>query len=341
MSRTPLLLGAATLALSLVSADPVSEGYDLSPKFKEGQSLTVRNDITVAFGLDDASAYMGDMEVLPEVPTVDIEVEVASELSEEIMSVTKEGAITKMRRTHEEDSVIVTGEAGAMGEFQEINESEEGPMQGRTIELTKSEEGWKVEDVSEDMDDPDEMVEMMIALSNERTHFEQMLPSRPVEVGSTWDMGDAMFEEMERVMQAMSAQESEMSQVMGIVESLRDQMEFEATGKLVSVDDGTAKLEWKMTAELVIDDLFGLLREALPPELLEEMPESAEGNIEFVVELEGGGTFDLRNHMLTDASMEGEFAISGAFAMSEQGMEIEASADASGSFEIESSITIE
>ncbi len=338
MSRTLLLAGAAALALPLLSADPVREGHDLRPRFAEGQELTIRNEVLVNFGLDDATARMGEMEVIPEVPTVDVDVEAVSELSETIAAV-RDGAITKMRRTHVEEAFNVTGEAGMQGMYEDIDESQEGPLQGRTFELTAGEEGWEVEDVSED--DQESLEDSVLAMVNERSHFEQLLPDGPVEVGATWNIGDAMLEEMQKALASASAEDADMAPMLDIIDTLKEDFEFDATGKLVSIDDDVAQIEWKVTGELVIDDLFGIIREVADPEMAGEIPEDAEGSLEFGFEMEGGGTFDLSSHQLTELSMEGEFALAGEFAMSQQGMEIEASAEASGTIEVSSSITVE
>ena len=340
MSRTTLLAGAAALALPLLSADPVGKGHDLTPKFSEGQELTIRSEVIATFGLDDATAQMGEMEMIPEVPTVDVEVEAINEVHETILSV-RDGQLAKLRRTHVEEGFSATGEAGMQGQFQDFDESQEGPMQGRTFELTKTEDGWDTEDVTEDADSLDDVGEMVLALTNEKTHWEQLLPSRPVEVGGTWDVGAEMMEEMQRAMSVMASQDSEMAPLMGIVESLQENMEFEAKGKLVSVDDGMAKIEWNLEAELIIDDLFAIIREVMDPDMMGELPESAEGSLELAMEMTGDGVFDLSLHQLVESSLEGEFALAGEFALSEQGMEIQASADASGTMEINTSITVE
>ena len=340
MSRTPLLVGAAALALPLLSADRVGQAHDLSPKFSEGQELTIRTEFVASFGLDDATAKMGEMELIPEVPTVDVEVEGINEYSETILGASN-GAITKLRRTHVEENYSVTGEAGMQGQYQDFDESQEGPLSGRTLELTKTDEGWDVEDVTEDAGSLDEAGEMGLALTTEKTHMEQLLPSRPVEVGGTWDVGEAMFEEMQRVMSAAAAEDSEMAPMMGMVESLQESMEFEAKGKLVSVDDGMARIEWTLEAELIIDDLFGMVREVMDPDMAGEIPEDADGGLEFAVELTGTGVFDMEAHQLVEAALEGEFALSGEFAMSQQGTTIEASADASGTIEVNTTIEIQ
>lgn len=337
--KTTLILGAATLALPLIAADPVSEGHDLTPKFKDGQEITISNTIVMGFGLDDASARMGEMEMIPEVPTVDVEVEVLSELSETILA-TRDGKITKMRRTHTEESFHASGEAGMGGQFQDFDEGDEGPHQGRTFELVANEEGgWDVKDVTEEELDPIE--DSLLALQNEKTHFEQLLPKRAVEVGASWEVGDDIFEDMTKAMTAASAEDPDMAPLMGIMETLQDSIEFEAKGKLVSVDGDIAKIEWTMTAELVIDDLFAMIREVMDPDMMGELPESAEGSLELSMEMKGTGTFDLSISQLTSVEMEGEFAVSGEFAMSEQGMEIEANADASGTIEMTTTITVE
>lgn len=340
MSRTPLLVGAAVLALPLLSADPASLGHDLTPKFSEGQELTITQEMVLSFGLDDATAQMGEMEMIPEVPTVDMEMEMSGEMTESVLSV-RDGKLAKLRRTHVEESMSMTGEAGMQGQFQDFDESQDGPLQGRTIELTLGEDGWEAEDVTEDGGSLDETGEAMLAMANEKTHMEYLLPSRPVEVGGTWDVGDEMLEAMTTAMAATSEDDSETAAMMDMLGGLKDSVDFDAKGKLVSVDDGIAQIEWKMTAELAIDDIFSMVREVMDPDMMGELPESAEGSLEMAMEMTGTGTFDLSVHQLTEANFEGEFALAAEMAMSEQGMEIEASADASGTMEMAQTISVE
>ena len=82
-----------------------------------------------------AMVQMGEMEMIPEVPTVDIEVEAVQESTETILAV-RDGSIAKLRRSHDEENFHVAGEVGMAGNFQDFDESEEGPLQGRTLELT-------------------------------------------------------------------------------------------------------------------------------------------------------------------------------------------------------------
>ena len=340
MSRTPLLVGAAVLALPLLSADPASLGHDLTPKFSEGQEITITQEMVLSFGLDDATAQMGEMEMIPEVPTVDLEMEMSGELSESILSV-RDGKLAKFRRTHVEEAMSMTGEAGMQGQFQDFDESQDGPLQGRTIELSLGEDGWEAEDVTEDGGSLDEIGEAMLSVANEKSHMEYLLPSRPVEVGATWDLGEEMLAEMQRQLAIASAEDSETAALMGMIEGLGDSIDFDAKGKLVSVDDGIAQIEWKMTAELAIDDIFSMVREVMDPDMMGELPESAEGSLELAMEMTGTGSFDLSVHQLTESAFEGEFALAAEMAMSEQGMEIEASADASGTLEWTQTISVE
>lgn len=339
MSRKLLFAGAAALVLPLLSADPVTKAYDLSPRFEAGQELTIRSEVIMTFGLDDATAQMGEMEMIPEVPTVDVEMEAVQEVTETIVAV-RDGRIAKMTRTHGEEGFQISGEAGMQGNFEDFDEAQEGPMVGRTFEITIDEDGNAVvEDVTEG--DPDPLDDNVMAVIHERSHYEQMLPSRAVEVGSTWDVGEAMMDEITKALGSATSDDDDAARFMGIIETLKDSFEFDAKGKLVSVDGNMATIEWTVTAELQIDDLFAIIREVADPEELGGLPESAEGSIEVAIEMEGSGTFDMELHQLTEMKMEGEFALSGEFAISEQGMDIVASADASGTLEVTTGVTVQ
>ena len=122
---------------------------------------------------------------------------------------------------------------------------------------------------------------------------------------------------------------------------LGEMAEVEAVGRLVSVDGDSANIEWKMSFELTIDDIFEMARDFMDPEITENLPQDADGMFEVVLEAEGVGVFDLSLGQLVSMDMEGEYSMAMEMAMSQDGMEMDGSAEMSGSMEMATVITVE
>lgn len=342
MDARKLFFGGSSLVLaaSLLSADLVRDSYDLTPKFTEGQKIRIENEITFVVGLDDAAASFAGQE-LPADVTLDVEMEMTQVMNEEILGAS-DGAITKMRRSYDTMGMNVTGEAGAMGQLQSIDESEEIPLEGRTLELTVDEDGnVEVTDVTEDDDSVDEATQAMIKTQMVETHSEALLPRRAVEVGDSWDVAEASMEMFEKMAGSQGGGDADMARMMEAMKGMMEQAEIDATGRLVSVEGDLANIAWTMSFELSIDDLFEMIRDFADPEMTEDMPEDAEGMIEIVVEAKGTGVFDLKKHQLVSMEMEGEYSMSAEMAMSQDGMEMNGNADLSGTMEMTTTLTIE
>ena len=341
MSYLPALLPLGTLLAggALLPAEPPAESYDLTPKFEEGQKLEISYELAMSFGLDDASASFGGME-LPEVPTVDVEVNFEETLQEEVLAL-RDGALAKLRRHHASSAMNVSGEAGMMGQMQSFDESMDNPFDGRTLELTVDEDDeLSVEDVSEG-DALDTLDDSELAMATLETHFEAFLPGEPVEVGASWDVAEAMREELSKQITAAAEADDEVAEILDVLESLEGMYEFDATGRLASADDDEAVVEWSMEATLDIQDLFDIVREIADPEDLEDMPEDIEGTLLVEMTLQGTGVFDLSVHQLTEFEMDGAFAIAVDFAMSADSMDVEASGEFSGGIEFSGGVSIE
>lgn len=342
MNPRNLLLGGGSLALAatLLSADLVRESYDLTPKFSEGQKIRIENEITFVVGLDDAAASFGGQE-LPADVTLDVEMEMSQVMEEEILGAS-DGAITKLRRRYDTMGMNVTGEAGAMGQLQSIDESEEIPIEGRVLELTVDEDGAvEVVDVTDDDTSVDEATEAMIKTQMIETHSEALLPKHAVEVGDSWDIAEASMEMFEKVAGSQGGGDADMARMMEAMKGMMEQAEIDAVGRLLSVEDDLANIAWTMSFELSIDDLFEMIRDFADPEMTEEMPEDAEGMIEIVIEAQATGVFDLSKHQLTSLEMAGEYSLMAEMAMSQDGMEMDGNADLSGTMEMTTTLTIE
>ena len=134
---------------------------------------------------------------------------------------------------------------------------------------------------------------------------------------------------------------AEMAEIMDGMKGIMEQAEVEAVGRLVSVDGDSANIEWKMSFELTIDDIFEMARDFMDPEITENLPQDADGMFEVILEAEGVGVFDLSLGQLVSMDMEGEYSMAMEMAMSQDGMEMDGSAEMSGSMEMATVITVE
>lgn len=339
MHPRKLLVPAGSLLLvgSLVAASTAPRaGHDLQPKFQEGQKLAIRNEVTVVLGLDDVQASFGGQE-LPADVTMDMEIHVEQLLNEEVVSL-RDGAISKLRRHHDTMGVEVTGEAGAMGQIQSIDETQDIPLEGHTLELVRGEDGAvEVTDVTED---GDAVEDTLIKTQVIESHFELMLPKREVEVGDSWDVGSQMIEEFARQAASQAEGDADMARVIDAMRKVLDGADMKAEGRLVSVDGDLASIEWTMSVEVTVDDLFELIRDVADPEDLEGMPEDASGSVQLAMEAKGNGTFDLSVHQLTSLELTGEYSLSAEMAMSQDGMDMNGNAEISGTMEMTGGVSI-
>lgn len=339
MTPRTLLLGAGSLSLMglLGSADLVRDSYDLTLKFSEGQKIRTENETTFVIGLDDAAASFGGQE-LPADVTLDVEMIMTQVIDDEISEV-RDGSPSKMRRTFDTLSMSVSGEAGAMGQIESIDESEDMPLEGRTVEISVSEDGdVEVNDVTEGEDPLDE--DMLGMMNGSQNMGDVFLPKSSVEVGDSWDIAEATQEVFDKLM-GSNPGGAEMAEIMDGMKGIMEQAEVEAVGRLVSVDGDSANIEWKMSFELTIDDIFEMARDFMDPEITENLPQDADGMFEVVLEAEGVGVFDLSLGQLVSMDMEGEYSMAMEMAMSQDGMEMDGSAEMSGSMEMATVITVE
>ena len=76
------------------------------------------------------------------------------------------------------------------------------------------------------------------------------------------------------------------------------------------------------------------------PEDTEGMPDSAEASMSMTLTVEGSGQFDLRAHQLTSFTLEGSMSMDAEGAVSQDGMDIEGDASASGAFTVTGGVEV-
>jgi len=341
MKQTLLTSAAVLLGIGALSNKPATTEVDLTPRFKKGQTFTMTNTANADMALDELSVMVDGAEVLGDGIGMEMLTENTTVTTEEILEV-KDGQITAMRITFDEASGQMEGSFDAMGESDSMNESIDNDMQGHTIELRLDDEGeLEVTDVTEDaealLSDDD------LAMLDFNTHFEQLLPTEPVEIGEEFELAsewmelveEFMEEDMSGAMDDLGDEEAAMAEV--AMESLFESLSIEASGKVTGVEDGMATIEYTMSAAVELDDLIGLASEISPE--AGELPPGIEASMLMSLEMSGTGMFNLELGQLVALELEGDMSMEMEGAADMEGTSAEALAAASGT--ITANVTVE
>jgi len=335
--KTKTLFLAVPMALAM---NPVAGELDLTPRFTKGQTLIITNTVSMEMGLDDVSAMMDGQEMLAGAVEFDMEMAVTQELTEQILEV-RDGKIAKMNVTTDAMEVEVSGEVNAMGEGESLDESDESPTVGRTIQLTIDEDGEASrKDITEDTEP---LSDAEMALVSHRTHFELLSPSEKVEEGKEFEIAadwQSMMAEAIAGADFADLPPEAADAMEGIAETAMEAMDFEATGKVTKVEDGVATIEYEVDTSMNIDDLMDMIMGAMPPEASDQMP-PINAMLEMSMNMTGTGEFDLELGQYTSMEMGGEFEIVFSGDADLGGAMGEASATMSGEITIMTTISAE
>ena len=335
--KTKTLFLAVPMALAM---SPVAEELDLTPRFTKGQTLIITNTVSMEMGLDDVSALMDGQEMLAGAVEFDMEMAVTQELTEQILEI-RDGKIAKMNVTTDTMDVEVSGEVNAMGEGDSLDESVEAPTVGRTVQITIDEDGEvSRKDITEDAEP---LGQSDLATVNHMNHFEWLAASEKVEEGEEFEIGSDWNEMFEQAMASMDTSDlpPEAADAMeGMMESVMDAMDFDATGKVTKVEDGVATVEYEMDMDMNIDDLMDMIMGAMPPEASDQMP-PINAMLEMSMNMTGTGKYDIKLGQYTSMEMGGEFEIVFSGDADLGGATGEASATMSGEITFASTISAE
>lgn len=335
--KTKTLFLAVPMALAM---SPVAEELDLTPRFTKGQTLIITNTVSMEMGLDDVSALMDGQEMLAGAVEFDMEMAVTQELTEQILEL-RDGKIAKMNVTTDTMDVEVSGEVNAMGEGDSLDESVEAPTVGRTVQITIDEDGEvSRKDITEDAEP---LGQSDLATVNHMNHFEWLAASEKVEEGEEFEIGSDWNEMFEQAMASMDTSDlpPEAADAMeGMMESVMDAMDFDATGKVTKVEDGVATIEYEMDMDMNIDDLMDMIMGAMPPEASDQMP-PINAMLEMSMNMTGTGNYDIKLGQYTSMEMGGEFEIVFSGDADLGGATGEASATMSGEITFASTISAE
>jgi hypothetical protein len=344
MKVTQLILPLSLLAAVPIGMafSPASEKLDLSPRFEEGQTITIAQTFKADGALDELSVLVNGAPMMDGSGfTADMEVDGTIEMTENIVAL-REGEIAKVHVTMDTMDVAVTGEFEAQGEGDSIDESMETELVGRTIAISVDEDGDVTrEDITEGEDPIDELEMAGLTYQN---HFEMLLPKEPVEEGVAFELAPDW---KELVMDAMSGMDSadmgeeERAAAEGFMNAFVDATTVEATGKVTGVEDGVATIEYELSATMTIDDLVSLIKSIAPPGEMDQVPPGIESMIEATAEFSGTGTFDMNVGQMTSLDLAGDFEMSASGEMDMDGTAASASILMSGSMEVAATLTVE
>ena len=338
------------LPLSLLAAVPVgiafnptSETLDLTPRFKEGRTITISQTFTAEGALDELEVMVDGAQAIDgSAISADLELPGTIEMSEEVLAV-RDGQIAKINVTMDTMDVGVSGSYDAMGDGDDIDESVETDVVGHTVAITIDEEGEVTrEDVTEgDMEPltPEEMAGM-----THKNHFEMLLPEEPVEEGTPFELAPDWEELMRDTMSSMDTAgmgEDERRAAEGFMNAFVDATTLDAVGTVTGVEDGVATIDYELSASMNIDDLVEVLKSIAPPGEMDEVPPGIESMVEATAEFSGTGTFDMKLGQMTSLNLAGDLEISVSGNADMGGSSASASLLMSGSMEIAAKLTAE
>ena len=326
------------LSLTLLAARNVRESFDLRPRFEEGQQLTIHSNLEGSVKLTDITLDLGGMQ-MPEAASLELEFGFSEQLDERVLGA-EGGELHKLRRTHVAGKMSVEGEAGAMGESQDLDESDESKLVGHSFELSLDEDGDLVIEEVTESDSLEAVDEDALATMSLASHFEALLPTDEVEVGDSWDVAESAKALFWAGAESAAASEDDGADMLQFLEAIGEEIDCEATGKLTAVDGEGAHIEWTATFSISSLDLLDLMSSIAGDEM-QGMPEGAQATASAELEFSGEGLFDMKTHQLRSASMKGEYSIEASMDMEQEQTAIHAAARLEGELEMEGSIELQ
>ncbi|MEL6430640.1 MAG: hypothetical protein AAFU73_12570 [Planctomycetota bacterium] len=328
----PILLCTLPLAPLAVSNGPAQDKIDLTPRYEAGQTYDISQSFTMTGDIDEVAVMVDGQDQLGGAVEGGMEAEGTTVLVEVVQGV-RDGKISQLTVTMDEAEVGFTGSVNAMGQGEDFDETVDMPGVGHTVQITIDEDGEiKREDITEDAEP---LGDAELLQFSHRNHLDMILPTEPVEEGAPFEVSPDWEELMGEMMSAMDSSDVEpeaaaaMEAMMG---AFMDATELEATGTVTGVEEGVATIEYEVTITCSIDDLMGLVAEAMPEEAGQLPP--AEAGMTMTAEMTGVATFDLGAGYLSSINMAGEFQVDVDGNMN-MGQEIEANAAFSGEFGME------
>jgi hypothetical protein len=344
MKSPRLFLPLALLATvpCAVAFRPAADKLDLRPRFESGQTFTMSQTFNVDGALDELSVIVDGAPVL-DGGAISFEGALRGEvgMTETIVDV-REGQIAKLRLAVGAMDIAMTGEFDAMGEGDTFDEQMEPELVGRTIEITVDEAGeLTLVDVTEDVEPLDES-----ALSGltQKNHFEMLLPTEPVEVGTAFALAPDWQELIREGLAEMDVSDMEADEaaaIQGIASAFIDATTVEALGKVTGVEAGVATIEYEMSVKLDIDDLLSVIKTIAPPGELDELPPGIESSVSGTSTFTGTGLFDLELGQLTNLDLTGEFEVTVSGSADVEGTSTTAEMISSGSLVLKASLAVE
>lgn len=339
------LLSSATLLIGLgaLSNKPAVDEVDLSLRFEMGQTFTVTSSSEVDMALDELSVMVDGAEVLGDGIGLEFLAEMREARTTEVLEV-KDGEVTAMRITFDEQDGEFEAIYEGMGESDTMTESMDSDLAGRTIEVRLDEEGEVVvTDVTEDADGA--LSEEELAMFDLEPLSAGLLPDSPVEIGEEFELAsewmelaaEFMEEDLSAAMDDLGDEEAAAAEL--VLGSLYEALSVEAKGKVTGVEDGMATIEYEISAAVELDDLMTLVAEVAPE--AGEIPPGVEASMLMGVEFTGTGLFDLGLGQLVSFELEGDMSMEMDGAANMQGTSAEAAAAMSGAIALTMNVEVE
>lgn len=343
MNQTLISSAALLIGLGALSNKPAVDEVDLSLRFKKGQTFTINTSSEVDMALDELSVMVDGAEVLGDGIGFEFLADIKEARTTEILAV-KDGEVTALRITFDEQDGSFEASYDAMGESDTMSESMDSDLAGRTIEVRLDEEGdVVVTDVTEDADGA--LSDEELAMFDLEPMFAGLLPDSPVEIGEEFELAsewmelaaEFMEEDLADAMDDLGDEEAAAAEV--VMESFYEALSIEAKGKVTGVEDGMATIEYEMSAAVEMDDLMTLAAEVSPE--AGEIPPGVEASMLMGLELTGTGMFDLELGQLVSLEIEGDMSMEMDGAADMQGTSAEAAAAMSGSMALTMKVEVE
>ncbi len=340
-----ILISSAALLVGLgaLSNKPAVDEVDLSLRFKKGQTFSLNTSSEVDMALDELSVMVDGAEVLGDGIGFEFMAEMREARTTEVLEV-KDGEVTAIRITFDEQDGEFEASYDAMGESDTMSESMDSDFAGRTIEVRLDEEGEVVvTDVTEDADGA--LSDEELAMFDLEPFSAGLLPDSPVAIGEEFELAsewmelaaEFMEEDLADAMDDLGDEEAAAAEV--VMESFYEALSIEAKGKVTGVEDGMATIEYEMSAAVEMDDLMTLAAEVSPE--AGEIPPGVEASMLMGLELTGTGMFDMELGQLVSLEIEGDMSMEMDGAADMQGTSAEASAAMSGAIALTMKVEVE
>lgn len=344
LSRTAPLCATLLVGLWTLSNTPAPDELDLSLRIEQGQSFTVSSTSELELVLDDLSVLIDGAEVLGAGVGYEMLMNIDERQTIDVMTM-EEGDVTAFRRTLDEQRGRIEVSVDAMGNSDQFEESIDYPREGRTFEVRRGEDGEvSATDVSEGFEE--RLPRQTLPEAALRPLLDEFLPAEPVALGETFDLTG----QWKRWVEALNEQglgdlggagltDEQIAALEGLSDTVGEALTVEAEGKVTSVVEGIATIEYEISGAMELEDLMALGAALLPQGT--DLPPGIEASMLMGLELAGKGSFDLAAGQLIVLELEGEMSAELDGSADLDGTSAEAAAALSGTWRMRTEVGVD